>query len=61
MSFTVERNAPAPASVGRSQLRTTAPATEWPSARCAIIAGVNVIRVSFIPSGLRIRSVTSAS
>src|SRR5688572_12030890 len=46
MSLTVERSAPAPASVGMSQRPAGLPDSSWPGARRDCIDGVSVIFVS---------------
>ena len=61
MSLAVERRAPAPASVGTSQVPTGAPPASCPGARRARIGADSVIAVSFMPRGSRIRFVTSSS
>ena len=60
-SLAVERSAPAPASVGRSQFLTGAPNALWPVASRAFSSGDSVMRVLLIPSGWQILSSASAS
>src|SRR5215471_2521329 len=61
ISAAVERNAPAPASVGKSQLEVWSPSSLYPTAKLAFILGVKVIAVSFILSGFKIRVSTRFS
>ena len=60
-SFALERSAPAPASVGRSQFAVGSSACVWPPARRAFNAGVSAMLVSRMPSGPVMRAFTSAS
>ena len=52
---------PAPARVVRSQFFAGCSARSWPGARCARMAGVNVMLVFVMPSGPVMRAFTSAS
>ena len=61
MSLTVDRNAPAPASVGRSQLGVTSPRAVCPTDMRDLMPAGSVMAVSFIRSGPSTRSTSAAS
>ena len=60
MSWAVERNEPAPASVRSSQTGTGLPLS-WGVASRALIESSRVILVPAIPSGSQIRATTKSS
>jgi hypothetical protein len=61
MSFALDRRAPAPANVGRSQFGTGSRAGLCPGARRACMSGDSAMAVCRIPSGPVTRVRTSAS
>src|SRR5258708_6576197 len=61
MSLAVDRMAPQPARLEKSQLGTGLPAVEWPEARRALPSAVSVMQVLPIRSGSQIRRRTNDS
>ena len=60
-SLTLERSAPAPASVGKSQLVAGCKLSRWPGARRFLSSAVSVMTVLGMTSGPLMRECTSYS